>query len=558
MMLRRTTQALSLVLFLFLLWSATTSRSSFLPLDFFLHLDPSLSLLTAVSARVIGLALIPALLIILLTLFLGRFFCGYICPMGTTLDVSDRIFRPRKKRSFFSDHLKKVKYLLLPFLGVAALFSVSYVFIASPLSLITRFYGLLINSMAAFMADGLLRVIRPLADRLDISSIAFLQLQPPRFATLFFIFGFFVSLFTLARWSPRFWCRYLCPSGAILGLFSPKPVIRRQVSEACTSCGLCARKCPMGAIDFDDFRQTSHAECLACLTCRDKCPAKAISFSRSKRERGDESLLFLPSRRQFILSGAAGAGLAITGLTGLNSLYGKPGPGQVAPEGLIRPPGARPETDFLARCVRCGECLAACPTNTLQPIWFEAGLMGLFSPALNPRRGFCNPECHQCGLVCPTGAILHLDKAERIWAKAGTAVINRRKCLAWEERQPCLVCDEVCPFKAVEFKRREDNPVAVPEVDEKKCAGCGYCEHYCPVQNQAAITVSPGGALRLAEGSYEKQARRQGLALSIRPKGEYGYRPPSFLDSTRNAPGVEEERGGKKSPALAPGFDEGE
>jgi len=200
--------------------------------------------------------------------------------------------------------------------------------------------------------------------------------------------------------------------------------------------------------------------------------------------------------------------------------------------------------------------MSACPTNTLQPIWFEAGMIGLFSPTLTPRRGYCNPECHNCGLVCPTDAIPHLNEVERVWAKTGTAMINRQKCLAWEEQKPCLVCDEVCPFKAVEFRRIEGNSVAVPEVNETKCAGCGYCEHYCPVQNQAAIIVTPNGALRLAKGSYEKQARLQGLELSIRPKGEYGYRAPSFLDSTQTAPGFDEDK--KPSPSLAPGFDEGD
>ncbi len=557
MTIRRATQAFTLILFLFL-WEKAATALPFLPLDLFLLLDPSLTLITAISARVISLTLIPALTIILLSLLLGRFFCGYICPMGTTLDLSDWLFKSPKKNSFSLNYLKRVKYLLLAFLFTAALFSVSYVFIASPLSLITRFYRLLINSILAFVADGLLELIRPLADWLDIRAIAFMQLENQRFSTLFFILAFFVSLFALARLSPRFWCRYICPSGAILGLFSKKPFIRRQVSEKCTSCGICARVCPMQAIDFDDFNRTSHSECLVCRTCKQKCSEKAVSFTRSKRETGDESPLFLPSRRQFILSGAAGAGLALTGLTGLNSLYGKPGPGQVAPEGLVRPPGSVPEMDFLSRCVRCGECMSACPTNTLQPVWFQAGVIGLFSPALTPRRGFCNPECHNCGLVCPTEAITHLNMEERIWAKTGTAMINRQKCLAWEEQKPCLVCDEVCPFKAVEFRRVEGNIVAVPEVNETKCAGCGYCEHYCPVQNQAAIIVTPNGALRLAKGSYEKQARLQGLDLTIRPKGEYGYRVPSFLDSTQTAPGFEEDRGKKPSPSLAPGFDEGD
>ena len=169
--------------------------------------------------------------------------------------------------------------------------------------------------------------------------------------------------------------------------------------------------------------------------------------------------------------------------------------------------------------------MAACPTNTLQPIWLKAGYMGLFSPAMTPRRGFCNPECRRCGEVCPTGAVSELTKDERIWAKTGTAVIFRRQCLAWEHKKSCMVCDEVCPFKAVEFQHEPGNPVPVPQVVEEKCAGCGSCEYYCPVQNRAAIVVTAMGALRLLKGSYREEGRKQGLRLSL--KSAEAYRHPT-------------------------------
>jgi ferredoxin len=184
--------------------------------------------------------------------------------------------------------------------------------------------------------------------------------------------------------------------------------------------------------------------------------------------------------------------------------------------------------------------MTACPTNTLQPIWFQAGLTGLFSPAITPRRGFCNPECNNCGTVCPTGAISKLTKKERIWAKTGTAVIFRQKCLAWEHRKSCMVCDEVCPFKAVEFIKEQGNPVPVPQVVEEKCAGCGSCEHYCPVQNEAAIVVTPMGALRLAKGSYAEQGRRQGLRLSLKPAADQGPALKEAAPPSGPAPGFTE------------------
>lgn len=149
-----------------------------------------------------------------------------------------------------------------------------------------------------------------------------------------------------------------------------------------------------------------------------------------------------------------------------------------------------------------------------------------------------------CAEVCPTNAISKLSPNERIWAKTGTAVIFRRKCLAWEQQKSCMVCDEVCPYKAVEFRKEPVNRVPVPQVREEKCSGCGYCEHFCPVQNQSAIVVTPMGALRMSEGSYIAQGKSQGLNLSINHKPEYGLQ---LEDSNRGkgfAPGFEEDESG--------------
>ncbi len=540
----RAIQLISLILFLILLTLAVSSAITPTPLDLFLLLDPALIALTAISARIFYIAFIPALLVLLVTLFFGRIFCGYICPMGTTLDGSDKLFAASRKKQPEAGKLRLLKYIILFFLLGASLLGVSFVFVAAPLSLITRFYGLLVHPVLAFLFNEILCLVQPLAEWLDMDTVIFMQIATPRFATQLFILAFFGALFFLARVSPRFWCRNLCPSGALMALFSKKPLIRRDVSDDCTDCGRCVNSCPMNAIMTEDPRVTLHEECIVCRTCENTCPENAILFDRIKSEQVFEKQRFSFSRRQFIYSGLFGAATATVGLTGLNSLHGKPGPGQVAPQGLVRPPGALPEMDFLAQCSRCGECMAACPTNTLQPIWLDAGFMGLFSPGLNLRRSYCSPECRMCGEVCPTDAIRSLSKDERIWAKTGTAVIFRRKCLAWEQQKSCMVCDEVCPYKAVEFRKEPGNRVPVPLVREEKCAGCGYCEHFCPVQNQSAIVITPMGALRMSEGSYITQGKSQGLNLSISPKSEYGLQPEGKDWGKGFAPGFEDDEFG--------------
>ena len=541
---RRAIQFISLILFLILLALAIFSVITPTPLDLFLLLDPALIAFTAISAKILSVAFIPALLVLIVTLFFGRIFCGYICPMGTTLDGTDKLFgNPRKKHSE-TGKLRLLKYIILFFLLGASLLGVSFVFVAAPLSLITRFYGLLVHPVLAFLTNEILRLVQPLAEWLDMDAVVFMQIATPRFATQLFILVFFVALFFLARVLPRFWCRCLCPSGALMAFVSKKPLIRRRVSDNCTNCGRCINSCPMNAIMTEDPHITLHEECIVCRTCQNTCPENAISFDSIRSKQVFEKQRFSLTRRQFLCSGLFGAATATVGLTGLNSLHGKPGPGQVAPHGLIRPPGALPEMGFLARCSRCGECMAACPTNTLQPIWLDAGFMGLFSPGLNLRRSYCSPECRMCGEVCPTDAIRSLSKDERIWAKTGTAVIFRQKCLAWEQQKSCMVCDEVCPYKAVEFRKEPGNQVPVPLVHEEKCAGCGYCEHFCPVQNQSAIVVTPMGALRMSKGSYIAQGKSQGLSLSISPKSEYGFEPKGKDWGKGFAPGFKDDESG--------------
>lgn len=539
---RRFVQTVCLLLFLALLTLASLSGISMTSLDLFLQMDPSLVLISAVSGRIVLLSFIPAAIVLMLAPFMGRVFCGYVCPMGTTLDGTDVLFGPGKKPYWFSKGLFQVKYLVLVFLVASALFGVSYIFFASPLSLITRAYGLVLFPVISFLSREALDLVRPLGDVLGIHSLSFAQIRTVRFDTQFFILFFFMAVIAMVKFAPRFWCRYLCPSGALLALVSRAPLIRRQVSDQCTGCGKCVGKCPMSAIEKEAPENTFHSECIVCRNCKEVCPEEAVSFGRSKKGALVPSGSFSPERRWVVSTGLIGLGTAVMSLTGLNSLYGKPGEGQVGTPGLIRPPGALPETDLLSRCVRCGECMVACPTNTLQPIWLKAGFPALFSPAVTPRRGFCDPQCHECATVCPTDAIRPIGKADRIWAKIGTARIIRQRCLAWEFEKSCMVCDEVCPYDAVAFLKEEGRPVPVPHVLEQKCAGCGYCEHFCPVQNLAAIVVTPMDALRMKKGSYETEARLKGFELQLRPLGQKAVHPESYPGMERGpAPGFDAE-----------------
>jgi ferredoxin len=167
-------------------------------------------------------------------------------------------------------------------------------------------------------------------------------------------------------------------------------------------------------------------------------------------------------------------------------------------EFLIRPPGAQNEGEVLSRCMRCGECMKVCITNGIQPVLWEAGLEGIYTPRLVPRLGYCSYSCNLCGQVCPTGAIPHLPLKVKQSTNLGTAFINRARCIPYTEGADCLVCEEHCPVspKAIIFVEQEvvnlegeRERIKLPVINADRCNGCGHCEHVCPVGGDAAVRV---------------------------------------------------------------------
>lgn len=573
-MLRRAVQGASLLLFvLALLWAASAPEGA----DFFLRMDPSAMAGSALADRSLLPRLWPAALMLALAVLAGRIFCGFICPLGVTVDLADRAakgrvgaLRPETRR-----RLRMAKYHVLALILTAAVLGVSLVFLAAPIPLATRFYGLLLLPLLKAAASLGLDAGRPLFFALNWDALSYASLPVPRFATQIFLAAMLAAVLLPALAAPRFWCRYLCPAGALFALFARipggGPLIRRRVSEACIHCGACQRRCPMDAIPPDPLH-TRYSECIACGACARACPVEAIAFPLlgGASERAAESGAALerrsapapappsPSRRAFLWTGTAGLSAALLAYTDLASPLAPAGPG-APPEGsTLRPPGALPEPSFLARCVRCGQCMDACPTNTLQPVWLQAGLAGVFTPTLTPTRGPCDPACNVCGRACPTRALRALSLWEKQHAKLGTARIFRRTCLAWEEGRQCLVCDEVCPYDAVELRRTPGIAVPAPFVIEERCAGCGLCEYHCPVRPQRAIQVQASGALRLAQGSYVEASRVQGLDLRLRaahgePANESppGEAPPGFDELAAPVPDTGPPPGFSK-PETAP------
>jgi len=490
---RRAVQGLALVAFLGLfVWSR---RGGWPPsiVNVPLRLDPLAMLTHLLSSRTVLVGSSVALAVLLLTLVRGRMWCGWLCPLGTVLDVFSWN-RWRVKKQPPPESLRKVKYSLLLTIVFAALLTNMTLMIFDPLTILFRTLSVsvwpAVDQMVTAVELALYRVpvLRSGVSTFDgLLRPTALPASPAFYRYSALYAGFLLGILALNLVAPRFWCRYLCPLGAMLGSLSKVSLKRREVNDQCQQCDLCARVCPTGTIRPDEGYASDPGECTVCLNCMEACPYGAIEFPFHLSPAGWET--YDPSRRQALMAfGAAivAVALARSGLTALRDH-----------SRLIRPPGAR-ENDLLSKCIRCGECIRACPTSAIQPSVTESGLEGAWTPVLVPRLGYCDYSCHACGQVCPVQAIPPLSLEEKRQQVIGKAYIDENRCIAWADLKPCIVCEEMCPvpdkaikLETVEAVTPDGDTVTVqrPRVVRERCIGCGICEYKCPVNGEAAIRV---------------------------------------------------------------------
>ncbi|MCK9375464.1 MAG: 4Fe-4S binding protein [Syntrophobacterales bacterium] len=432
---RRISQAFFLVVFLWFCVTATLGAAWYQlrgwPINWILDLDPLTALATVLATGTLYATLAWALVAIALTLFVGRFFCGFACPLGTLNQVTGWLGRRglhAHARVEANRHRRPqaVKYYLLVALLALALMGSVQTGIFDPLPLLHRSVNL---------------ALVPLAD----NRLGVLSDEPRHYASAWLLGIVFLSVVGLNLVLPRFFCRFACPLGALFGLLSRfTPWRIGKTSDRCGDCRICEEYCegacrPAGTIIV--------GECVMCMNCLDRCPASRVSFAPRASAAGEAGLPDL-SRRGLIV---AGGGLLLASMWGVGGLAGVN-----RDAGLIRPPGALDEDRFLARCIRCGQCMRICPGNIIQPALLEAGVQGLWTPAVNYRigRSGCLPNCVACGQVCPTAAIRPLSLDEKQGAgdfavqgpiRMGTAFVDRTRCLPWAMDRPCLVCHELCP-----------------------------------------------------------------------------------------------------------------
>ena len=507
---RRTVQISVLAAFLYLLVANRPADGAApdAPVDFFFDLDPLVMAGTWLATHTLeGISLL-GLLVLGITLVFGRVFCGWFCPFGTLHNAVASLrkqFRRVVQRNEAFSRWQRAKYFILVALLVMTALGAQWIGVLDPFSLLYRSVSLTVLPAADIAMSNMANAVYLSDPHLgalhlrDLTEPVYRWWQERVTATELRVFsgtGVVFLVFTAALLlnlvRNRFWCRYLCPLGAMLGLFAVRPLLRLTSDpEACDGCLKCTMSCPAAA-QPEQPDEWLAMECFGCWNCVGSCSNQGLDFKwfppAMKTSSGSVDL----GKRRILASGVGGlAALSMMRITpAANAKTFNPA--------LIRPPGARAETDFLQFCVKCGLCMQTCPSGGLQPTWAEAGLEGLWSPVLVPAIGWCEFECHACGQVCPTGAIVPLPLPEKKKAKIGLAVFDTTRCLPFAFGRECIVCEEHCPVpdKAITFELGEvtqrDGSVRtlkIPRVDPDRCTGCGICETKCVFKDAAAIRV---------------------------------------------------------------------
>ncbi len=494
---RRCSQIFFLILFIYLLWPAASFSGVGLPVNIFFKLDPLVMFFGSLGSRMLIPGIGLSVLMVALTLIIGRFFCGWVCPLGTVIDISAAAVKDKKVPNDVANRkIRSVKFFVFGIIAVASFIGIQLLWILDPIVLAARFVSLNFIPSVAIAVD---RALLFFVQRQGLYEVFFgpyqrfgdalLGAKVGYFSHAWFAFIVFIAILCASFFRRRLWCRALCPLGAFYALLSRFSLMRRK-TDVCIQCGTCRDRCRMGAVRED--MSYVKGECILCMDCLYDCVGHGThfgfpAFTKGKKQISAGEAKRGISRREFLF-------LLISSIVALGFRYRQRFRRTEKERSfLLRPPGATNEEIFSNLCIRCGNCMKVCPTNALQPVMLQAGAAAVWTPQLVPEIGYCEYDCNLCGYVCPTGAIPKLPLSEKQKMKLGIAAVDRSRCIAWSRKEKCAICETRCPLPDKAIKLIEEvvggKKIYKPYVDKRLCIGCGRCQHGCPVRPVRAIRV---------------------------------------------------------------------
>ena len=311
---RRASQIFFLTLFMVIFIKTTlVGENDTGPLaTFFMDIDPLVLVSTFLASHSIMPGMLLALIVVGLTLLMGRLFCSWICPLGTIFNGISALRGgtvAEKIETGTWNRWQKSKYLLLIGLLSAALTGLHIAGIFDPIPLLYRTMATSIFPAFAWGADQLftwLYFADPGIGPLRITLISepiysflranVLPIEPIAYEGGVLVGFFFAFLVVLALIRFRFWCKFICPLGALLGACSTTSRLElKNNPELCNDCRLCVPYCH-GGCDPHLSGRWKKKECFLCFNCRQQCPSGAISFEWKGLKDSKEILPPLPPR----------------------------------------------------------------------------------------------------------------------------------------------------------------------------------------------------------------------------------------------------------------------
>ena len=435
--------------------------------------------------------------LVVLTLVFGRIYCSVICPLGVFQDGVAWLHNRRKRnRYFFSKAKTSLRY------GLLALKVIAYIAGAAGLvSLLAPYssYGRMVTHLLQPLYIGGNNLLAALAAHFDSYAFYSHEVLFKGMAAFVLSLVSLVVVVTLAWKNGRTYCNTICPVGTLLGFLSRFSWLKIQINtDKCVKCGLCARNCKAACID-DKHHAIDYSRCVVCGDCIGNCHSKAITYSRHRPARQKAEAEAPAQKPETVDDGKRLflAGTALATAHALQAQHKKSYDGGMAAVSRqqpahrhtpIVPPGALTALNFAKHCTACQLCVSQCPNQILKP---STDLTRFMQPEVSYENGYCRPECTRCSEVCPAGAIVKIDKAEKSSIQIGHAVWVSKNCLPSSQGINCGNCARHYPTGAIQMVRDENSerPIMIPVINEERCIGCGACENLCPARPFAAIYV---------------------------------------------------------------------